>query len=151
MLKVTMTASSFHDFAVLMQQQAILKNNPNIVAGSVPTFKENKPKEVQYTRSTLRPDTKVFVSNTRPIQGDTSSRHNTEKHCLFHDAKGHDLAACKAFNRKTLAAKTDWMRGGLCFKCLSSEHQSKDCNTTVTRCFLHDSPRQQSQSVPRRL
>ena len=81
MLKVTMTAIQAFMTLPFLGKQATLKNHPNIVAGGVPTFKENKSKEVQYTRSTVRPDAKVFVSNTRPVQGDTSSRHNTEKHC----------------------------------------------------------------------
>ena len=123
----------FHTFAVMMRKQATLKNHPNIVANGVPSPKETKLKEPQRSRSTLRPDAKVFVSNATPIHRDTNSRPNTEKHCLYHDMRGHDLANCKAFDRKNLATKTEWiMRAGLCFKCLSSEHQSKDCNASVS-------------------
>ena len=96
-------------------------------------LKETKPKEAQ-SRSTLRPDTRVFISNTIPVVGNTSNKTIPEKRCLFHDTRGHDLANCKAFERKTLGAKTEWiMRAGLCFKCLSPGHQSKDCNTVISR------------------
>ena len=127
---------SFNTFAVMMQKQASLKNHPNIVVNGVPSPKESKPK------LTPTPDARVFVSNTTPIHRNTNSRPNTEKHCLYHDMKGHDLANCKAFDRKNLATKTEWiMRAGLCFKCLSSEHQSKDCNASVScekcRSSLH--------------
>ena len=67
---------SFHDFAVL-GKTSHSKESSKHRSRRGPHFS----KEVQYTRSTVRPDAKVFVSNTRPVQGDTSSRHNTEKHC----------------------------------------------------------------------
>ena len=96
-------------------------------------LKETKPKEAQSSRSTLRPGTRVFISNTRPLVGDTSNKPIPEKRCLFHDTRGHDLTNGKAFERKTLGAKTEWiMRAGLCFKCLLPEHQSEDCNTVVS-------------------
>ena len=108
----------FHTIAVMMRKQATLKNHPNIVGNGVPSPKETKPKESQRSRSTLRPDAKVVDSNATPIHRDTNSRPNTEKHCLYHDMRGHDLANCKAFDRKSLATKTEWiMRAGLCFKC----------------------------------
>ena len=123
----------FHTFAVMMQKQATLKNHPNILANGLPSPKETEPKEPQRSRSTLRSDEKGFVSNATPIHGDTNSRPNTEKHCLYHDMRGHDLANCKAFDRKNFATKTEWiMRARLCFKCLSSGHQSKDCNASVS-------------------
>ena len=45
---------SFHDFAVMIQKQATLKNHPNILAVGAPMLKETKSKEAQSSRSTLR-------------------------------------------------------------------------------------------------
>ena len=124
----------FHDFAVLIQKQATLKNHPNILAVGAPAPKEAKPTGTVSSRSTPRPDAKVFVSIAKPVLGETINRPNEKKHCLFHDTEGHDLTNCKAFERKPLAAKTEWvMRAGLCFRCLSPEHRANAC-TAVINC-----------------
>ena len=124
---------SFNDFSVMIQKQATLKNHPNVLAGGTPASKDNKQKESQASRSKLRPDAKVFVSNTIPTPEDTNSKPNEEKLCLFHGTKSHNIADCRAFGRKNLAAKTDWlMKARLCFRCLSPNHQSKDCSIAVS-------------------
>ena len=75
---------------------------------------------------------KVFKGNT-----DLSEESNEEKYCPFHDAKGHNLPECKAFARKTLQERTQWLKlAGLCFRCLMQKHLARDCKAVVecTKC-----------------
>ncbi|KAK3721599.1 hypothetical protein QZH41_000136 [Actinostola sp. cb2023] len=136
----------FHKFTMLIQRQAKLKNHPNVLATGVSSSKDNKLIKERRSYASPNPATTVraYKSDAIPETKPESEDSITDKVCPFHEAKGHELTDCKAFGRKTLQAKTDWIRkAGLCFRCLSSKHQAKECNTTVT-CEKCNSDRHQT-------
>ena len=51
--------------------------------------------------------------------------------------KGHNLPECKAFSRKTLQERTQWLKkAGLCYRCLMQKHLAKEFKRKVkcTKC-----------------
>ncbi|CAB4009168.1 uncharacterized protein LOC110049208 [Paramuricea clavata] len=62
----------------------------------------------------------------------TEDQEDVTKHCAFNDRQGHNLPECRAFKRKTLQEKTDWLRhAGRCFRCLQSKHLAKECKANI--------------------
>lgn len=125
---------SFRNFSGVVQEQARIKNNPNILAGKISTKLVPSPS----TGSPRRPaNRKIFkTSATDDSKSDPQpegwSKRNDTKHCLFHERDGHDLMECKVFNAKSLDEKTDWIKTArLCFRCLSDRHVAKDCKKKV--------------------
>jgi hypothetical protein len=121
----------FHIFAVMMQKQAKLKNHPNVSAGeAVPERAKKNDKQGNGDRHT-----KVYRTETN--DDDQSDERKHEKHCCYHDRKGHELLDCKAFIAKRFEEKMEWLKSvGLCFRCLSGKHRAKDCKKEVkcTEC-----------------
>ena len=121
----------FHIFAVMMQKQAKLKNHPNVTAGeAVPEHAKKNDKQGNGDRHT-----KVYRTETN--DDDQSDERKHEKHCCYHDRKGHELLDCKAFIKKRFEEKMEWLKSvGLCFRCLSGKHRAKDCKKEVkcTEC-----------------
>ena len=120
----------FHIFAVMMQKQAKLKNHPNVWAGeAVPEHAKKNDKQGNGDRHT-----KVYRTETN--DDDQSDERKHEKHCCYHDRKGHELLDCKAFIAKRVEEKMEWLKSvGLCFRCLSGKHRAKDCKEVkCTEC-----------------
>jgi hypothetical protein len=109
----------FKVFATVIEKHSLLRNHPNVVAMTEKTRKDKDP--------TGGRERKVFKRNT-----DLSKESNEEKYCPFHDAKGHNLPECKAFARKTLQERTQWIKlAGLRFRCLMQKHLARDCKAVV--------------------
>ena len=54
-----------------------------------------------------------------------------EKYRPFHDCKGHDLARCYVFGKKTFEEKTQWLtEAKLCFCCLLGVTLPKNARQT---------------------
>ena len=87
----------FSEFAFI-KKQALLKNHANVIDRRKGRDQEDHVKSYKGNTITEKENEK------------------TVKHCLFHDSGGHVLSECKAFSRKTLQERIDWMkRAGLCF------------------------------------
>ena len=111
---------AFHIFATMIEKQARLKNHPNIAF-----------REVQNKRSLHRGQSQERIV----LKGSTESEKRS--HCPFHDCDGHKLTECKAFARKTLEDKIEWIRKAkLCFRCLLDKYIAKDCKADIkcTEC-----------------
>ncbi len=119
--------NAYPDFKVLatvIEKHSFLHNHLNVAAM---TEKTRKDKDLTGGR-----ERKVFKGNT-----DLSEESKEEKYCPFHGAKGHNLPECKAFARKTLQERTQWLKlAGLCFRCLMQKHLARDCKAVVkcTKC-----------------
>ena len=130
---------SFKDFNAVVQEQAKLKNHPNVLV-SVSLSNERQRTRSHKSRYQNVPatytetDRRVLKSSTANVETRDSQRSSSEedKCCLFHQRKGHCLNECKAFDRGTLEGKTEYiMKAGLCFRCLSHGHRSNECPVTV--------------------
>ncbi len=114
---------SFHEFSTMIQKQAQLKNHPNISCKGSLKHEKKKPRPWD-----------PFNENTA-LKGDIDTENvddTTEKHCLFHDSKGHTLHECRTFGRKTLQERTEWIqKSGHCFRCLSDKYIAKECKTAI--------------------
>ena len=122
---------TFHQFAMMIQKQARLKNHPNVVACEQTSFDDHPS-----GRRDKHKHPRVFKSDA---QGADEGKDNeepaefAERYCSFHERKGHNLAECKAFGGKSLEEKTDWIKkAGLCFRCLVGKHLAKQCRANVT-------------------
>ncbi|XP_044171546.1 uncharacterized protein LOC122955876 [Acropora millepora] len=109
------------------KNHAKVKNDPNIHIGA------KQPKQRPLNRGVLKSRTE------RDLKDPHTSRHKEEeraRHCLFHNKVGHNLEECKAFATKTFPEKTDWIsKAGICFKCLSGDHQANVCERKI-RCGI---------------
>ena len=88
-------------------------------------------REVQNKRSFRRGQSQERIV----LKGNTESEKRSR--CLFHSCNGHKLTECKAFARKTLEDKIEWIREAkLCFRCLLDKHIAKDCKADIkcTEC-----------------
>lgn len=126
----------FKDFAAIIQEQARLKNHPNVLAST----RLCRLKEKTRDPTPRPPDTREPGMHSRVLKSTMEDgkfpKKNTgeEKYCPFHQRKGHTLSECKAFEGETLEAKNECiLRAGLCFRCLSRGHRSSDC-TAVVKC-----------------
>ncbi len=127
----------FHKFTTIVQKLATLRNHPNILASFPPAAKDPKHTDKNNQNPSFDPEAKVLASRTdppaeQPQEEAPPTNTDAENRCLFHDKKGHDLTNCKAFVRKTLSARMDWInRARLCFRCLSPGHQASRCKNIV--------------------
>jgi hypothetical protein len=123
---------TFHIFATLVERQARIKNNPNVVIKDVQRNERKKP-------SFGNP----FKEDT-VLKGDVEMENTgnpNQKHCSFHDSKGHTLIECEVFEKKMLQEKMEWLKkAGLCFRCLEDKHLARNCKATI-KCKKCDSDR----------
>ena len=73
-----------HAFAAMIQKQARLKNHPSVSAGE--TNSEHAKKNEK--RGNNEHCTKVFKTNAK--DGEQNDQAKPEKHCYYHDRKGHE-------------------------------------------------------------
>ncbi|KAK3727498.1 hypothetical protein QZH41_018364 [Actinostola sp. cb2023] len=113
----------FHALTRIVQEQARLKNHPNIVAGTM----KRRTDQRRTLATNFSQSSSPFVAATKDHSDDG------KKHCLFHDRDGHNLTECHAFKSRSLEEKTDWIqKAGLCFLCLSKDHRAKECKLKAT-------------------
>ena len=128
----------FKDFAAMIQEQARLKNHPNVLASTqLSSLKQKtrdpRPRPPDAHEPSMDPVRRVLKS-TMEDRNIPKKGTGEEKYCPFHQRKGHTLSECKAFESETLEAKNECiLRAGLCFRCLSRGHRSSDC-TAVVKC-----------------
>ena len=135
----------FHRFTTLTQKQATLQNHPNILAGFTTAPRDFKPRKDGIHKSSLDAEAKVLkVTTQEPEEGEeVLPKEKREVRCLFHDTAGHHLTNCKAFARKTLSERMEWIKQAkLCFRCFSPGHQASNCKMIV-KCDKCGSPRHQ--------
>ena len=123
----------FHFFSKVVQDQARIKNNPNILAA-------NKRTPNRREKDNSNP---VLKTDTQPptIQPDPPSKKEGEKtkRCPFHDLNGHTLEECLVFRAKSLDEKTEWLRAaGLCYRCLSKGHTASSCKESIECSICKD-------------
>ena len=134
------TYPPFSKFPKIVQEQAKIKNNPNILAGKGVNPAQVPPPKPLRNRRSFKTDVRLPSENKEvprkekkedPGKGETRS-----KHCLYHGRSGHNLTKCKAFSPKTLEERTQWiMDARLCFRCFSNAHIASECNTP-TQCTI---------------
>jgi hypothetical protein len=110
--------------ARIIEKLSILRNHSNFT----PTFESTRKEE----DATEGRDHKVLKEDVEVIE-----ESNDEKYCTFHGAKGHNLPKCKAFARKTLQERMQWLKKArLCCRCLMKKHLAKECKTKdkCTKC-----------------
>ncbi|XP_022809213.1 uncharacterized protein LOC111346173 [Stylophora pistillata] len=120
----------------MVQEQARLKNHPNVLASTQPNnqkqrTQENRPRLPHTPKMELEANRRVFKSN---MENGNAPRGEAEeeKYCYFHQRKGHLLNECKAFEKEGLEAKDEFIRQvGLCFRCLSQGHRSTECSAAM--------------------
>ena len=99
----------FKDFAAMIQEQARLKNHPNVLAST----KLSRHKEKARDPTPPPPDAhKPEMDSKRTVLKSTMEHGNVpkrstgeEKYCPFHQWKEHIFSECKAFKGETLEAK----------------------------------------------
>lgn len=126
---------SFKDFAAMVQEQARLKNHPNVLAAAQPSNRKPKGREhrPRLPETDADPNRRVLKTG---LDGKNEPKKEPElgeeKYCHYHQRKGHLLAECKAFEKQALEVRNECvLKAGLCFRCLSAGHRSSECNTTV--------------------
>ena len=134
----------FRKFTTVMKKQAKLRNHPNvaITEASDPTTSKT-PERKRFHESNQRQHATRRVLKSEVKTGDNANRNDrpNEKHCTFHERKGHELSECKAFGEKTLEEKTEWIKkSGLCFRCLVGKHRASQCQAKI-RCTKCNSDR----------
>ena len=128
----------FHIFSKVVQDQARIKNNPNILAANKRTPATPTPpnrREKEKSNRVLKTDAQP------PIQPDPPPKKEGEKikRCPFHDLTGHTLEECLAFRAKSLDEKTEWLReAGLCYRCLSRGHTASSCRENIECSICKD-------------
>ena len=125
---------SLKEFAAMVQEQARLKNHPNVLVASQPSNRKPKGRE---PRPRFLPETdadtnrKVFNTDLNG-KNDPKKEPGEEKYCHYYQRKGHLLAECKAFEKQALEVRNECvLRAGLCFRCLLAGHTSSQCNAIV--------------------
>ena len=105
----------------MVQEQARLKNHPNVLVAAQP--RNRKPKGREH-RPRFLPETdadtnrKVFNTHLDG-KNDPKKEPGEKRYCHYHQRKGHLLAECKAFQRQALEVRNECvLRAGLCFRCL---------------------------------
>ena len=130
---------NFEKFSKVIQDQAKLKNNPNILAGkkSLGPTTSSPSSQGRVHRKTLKTDARLAASKPVPPQ---RAEFTKAKFCQFYERSGHDLTECKSFGAKSLDERTEWIKNaGLCFLCLSEGHTASNCVKKVhcTICGDH--------------
>ena len=128
----------FHIFSKVVQDQARIKNNPNILAvnkrtPATPTPPNRREKE--------RSNQVLKIDAQPPIQPNPLTKKEGEKikRCPFHGLTGHTLEECSAFRAKSLDERTEWLReAGLCYRCLSRGHTASSCKESIECSICKD-------------
>ena len=126
----------------IVQEQAKIKNDPNVLAG-----KAANPTQVSTPKP--RKEKKTLKTETQPTAGkDSAGEERREaaekgeiktKHCPYHERDGHDLQECKAFSAESLEERTEWIKDArLCFRFFSSYHLAGRCNTPLQCAICGD-------------
>ena len=128
----------FKEFAAIIQEQARLKNHPNVLACAQSNnhkrrTRDRRPHLSDIPEEDTDPNRRVLKSSME--SGNITKKDSKEdKFCAFHQRKGHLLIECKSFENEPLEAKNDCiLKAGLCFRCLSRGHRSTEC-TAVVKC-----------------
>lgn len=120
----------FSRFSKTVQEQAKIKNNPNVLAG-----KETIPSQVPPQRQRGGRDNRSLKTEVRPPAGNKVAPGKSKmksKHCPYHESGAHDLSECVAFAAKSLEERTQWiMNARLCLRCLSNAHIASECDTPI--------------------
>ena len=129
----------FHIFSKVAQDQARIKNNPNILA----TNKRTQSTLTPPNRREKEKSNRVLKTDAQPpaIQPDPPPKKEggKAKRCPFHDLNGHTLEECQAFRSKSLDEKTEWLlAAGLCYRCLSKRHTASDCKENIECTICKD-------------
>ena len=138
------TYPPFSRFSKIVQEQAKIKNNPNILAGKVANPARVPPPRPRGDKKSLKTGIQSPAKNKEgPVKEkeDPEKRETKKKHCPYHERGGHDLSECKGFLAKTLEGRTQWIKeAGLCFRCFSTAHIASECNTPI-QCAIHGDKR----------
>ena len=128
----------FSRFSNTVQEQAKIKNNPNVLAG-----KETIPTQVPPQRQRGGRDNKSLKTEVRPpaenegtpgkVKKEEPEKSKAKsKHCPYHESSAHDLSECVAFAAKSLEERTRWIiNARLCLRCLSNAHIASECDTPI--------------------
>ena len=127
----------FSRFSKTVQEQAKIKNNPNVLAG-----KETIPSQVPPQRQRGGRDNRSLKTEVRPPAGNKVAPGKSKmksKHCPYHESGAHDLSECVAFAAKSLEERTQWiMSARLCLRCLSNAHIASECDTPIQCAICGD-------------
>ena len=120
----------FMVFSKVVQNQAKIKNNPNVHIGAKLT------PVLTLTPSRGALNGRALNTNTRPadngLQSPPEREETTVKRCPFHERTGHSLEECIAFRAKTFEEKNEWIwNNRLCFRCFSGDHQAHNCKQQI--------------------
>ena len=133
----------FSRFSKTVQEQAKIKNNPNVLAG-----KETIPSQVPPQRQHGGRDNRSLKTEVRPPAGNKEAPGKSKmksKHCPYHESGAHDLSECVAFAAKSLEERTQWiMNARLCLRCLSNAHIASECDTPI-QCTICGDKRHTTQ------
>ena len=126
----------FSKFSKIVQEQAKIKNNPNVLAGKGVNPAQVPPPKPHRNRRSFKTDVRPPAENKevprKEKKDDPGKGKIRSKHCLYHERSGHNLTECKTFSAKTLEERTLWIMGArLCFRCFSNGHIASKCNTFI--------------------
>ena len=127
----------FKEFAAIIQEQARLKNHPNVLACAQSSnhkrrTRDRRPPPSDTPEEDADLNRRVLKSTTVESGNVTKKDAKEEKFCAFHQRKGHLLKECKAFENEPLEVKNDCiLKAGLRFRCLSRGHRSTECSAAV--------------------
>ena len=111
-------------FSKVIQNQAKIKNNPNIRIGA-----KLMPVLTLTTNA-------LSANNDLQSPSTSGGKESAVKRCSFHDRAGHGLEECIAFRAKSFNEKTEWISNNrLCYRCFSWEHQAQRCSKKI-RCGI---------------
>ena len=114
---------NFSVFASMIKRQSLLKNHPNVRAI-----------EKRFKGDRRKPVFPSFDPLNTVLKGETTAEVDDyeEIKCAFHKCNTHALSECKAFSKKTLDERTDWIRQKkLCFRCLRPNHIANQCKFKI--------------------
>ena len=123
------------DISLFVEQKARALSNP--VFGKLPFLekeRKNSRNRGQKSKTEKRNDKQislVTITDKKPSstsgRDSSNSAYSSQRKCPFCNAD-HSLAECSSFAKVLAADQRDFvMKQRLCFSCLNSGHQSKDC------------------------
>ena len=75
----------------------------------------------------------VIEQPSTPVSKSSPASSSVKLFCVEHQAQGHHLTTCKKFLNHPIADRLSFVRTNhLCFSCLNSGHQSKDCQNHLS-------------------
>ena len=125
---------TFCEFSKMTQNQADLRNYPNVSAGAAPknSQTQNRRREERKEKLPLSGDeTKQSLKSSMDAADGNTPRKETPvspkaKHCLFHKRPGHDLKKCMTFKKMTVKEREQWVS-------FSPNHVACVCTENVKR------------------